>query len=272
MPPEKEALVDIEKLTNHWHPFNAECRAYARLKEVGKENLAVQCHGYVTLTDAQEKEIADRFGIDDWWEYSEGDKSHQGLPLWAIVKDLLVDEPDALTPRLARKMIRDLNELHRSGIIVNDIKEDAYIRATLVDLSRAITVPHISFDRSLGFDPDDLGPRNVWEDFSYLDEIFKDWNSAHEEGPKILARTLPDGERLVRLRSRPRDTYFDRFFDPTKFDWRNAGRRSRGRPRKADNDKKKNARVEKKRPKRAPEASRKPASRTSQKKNHCQDS
>lgn len=36
--------VDTELLTAQWHPFNAECCAYARLKEAEKEHLVVRCH------------------------------------------------------------------------------------------------------------------------------------------------------------------------------------------------------------------------------------
>lgn len=98
-------------------------------------------------------------------------------------------------------MIRDLEQLHRCGILVHDLKEDAYLGGKLVDLSKAITVPHMIFDTLLGTDLDYTARYEVLSDLSLLNGMFNDWNEDHENGPSIVCRPLPDGKACERLRS-----------------------------------------------------------------------
>lgn len=148
-------------------PFHAECRAFARLREVGRERLAVQVHGYVALTmtgDVLEKighamaktgkwsdeEVADPLGalyveepadgswclmgiLKDWISpphSEEADEDLQGLVLRGLASKF-------------RRMFADLKQIHKSGIVVTDVKIDQWVDGTLVDLSSAMTVPHM---------------------------------------------------------------------------------------------------------------------------------
>ena len=64
--------MDLERekaLMDYSDPFNAECRAFARLKELGREDLAVRVHGYVSLPLTKEmlKKIKSAMEKDDQW-------------------------------------------------------------------------------------------------------------------------------------------------------------------------------------------------------------
>lgn len=173
------------------------------LEEAGKEHLAVRCYGYTILTASQEKELADRFGIQSWWDddydIEPSDPQYDQGPRRAIVKDFVQsDRPFDLKD--APRMIRDLKQLHRLGIVVHDLNEDAYAGGKLIDFSKAITVPHIMFEIPLGRDLDYVGRSEVHGDLSLLGGRFDDWNEDHEDGPQILCRPLPDirlQERLI---------------------------------------------------------------------------
>ena len=71
------------------HPFNCESRAYARLKEVGKENVAVPCYGYIVLSEEQREDLRQKdLGHDwemDWGFYGK----YKERPFRALVKQFL---------------------------------------------------------------------------------------------------------------------------------------------------------------------------------------
>lgn len=50
-------------------PFNCECRAYGRLKQERREDLAVRLYGYILLTREQEEAVTVASG-EEWvdWE------------------------------------------------------------------------------------------------------------------------------------------------------------------------------------------------------------
>jgi hypothetical protein len=77
-PPKEEDIV------NKPEPFHSECRAFGRLKEVDRENLAVRCYEYIFLDQDQEALLSTKFGALDWNRREE----HEKLPLRALVKDL----------------------------------------------------------------------------------------------------------------------------------------------------------------------------------------
>ena len=54
-------------------PFNCECRAYGRLKQEAREDLAVRVYGYITLTREQEKAVTEASGEEwvDWEKHPE---------------------------------------------------------------------------------------------------------------------------------------------------------------------------------------------------------
>lgn len=224
--------VDDKLLTAQWHPFNAECRAYGRLCETGKERLAVRCHGYTLLTDSQEQELADRFGIQSWWDddydIDPSDPDYDQGPRRAMIKDF-IDFDQPFSPKDAPRMIRDLNQLHRCGIVVHDVKEDAYLGGKLADLSKAITVPHMMFSTPLGTDLDYLARYEVHSDLSLLGGMFSDWNEDHEDGPRIVCRPLPDGKVYEKLRSgkRSMNDIVNGCLNPREIDWRKFGSRPR---------------------------------------------
>lgn len=115
---------------------------------------------------------------------------------------------------------------HRCGIMVEDIKEDAYIEGVLIDFSHSKTIRHLAFDPKLGFDPYTVGQECAWADLGNMETMFYYWNKAEENTPKIRVRAIPDFSRLSRLRNKKFDeasleNY--KFFDPTEFDWRKFG-------------------------------------------------
>jgi hypothetical protein len=51
--------------TDYMDPFNCECRAYGRLKDENRGDLAVRAHGYLFLTAEQEAEVIERCSFVD---------------------------------------------------------------------------------------------------------------------------------------------------------------------------------------------------------------
>lgn len=191
------------------HPFHRECRAFARLKEVRKENLAVKCYGYLEFDAATEQALADQLGLDDWDRDPEFYPQWESQPLRAIVKEFLA--PDLEFSRQdATKMVCDLREIHRCGIIVNDIKYDAYVGRQLVDFSFAVTVPHVQFDKRFRYNHSE--PATPYDDFGGLEEAFRFWNYLHPSGRQIKVR--PGYEMEYRLRSCKVP------YEPQDFDWK----------------------------------------------------
>lgn len=134
----------------YYDPFNCECRAYGRLKEENREDLAVRAYGYLILSPDQQAEIAGKMGVRhsslisaSWGAHGE----HYGLPVRAIVKELVTDDfgedyPFAITEAQAPQVWSDLKGFHALGIRVGDIRENNYVRGKLVDLGRAWTMYH----------------------------------------------------------------------------------------------------------------------------------
>lgn len=222
----------ISLLDAQWHPFHAECRAYGRLKEAGKEHLAVGCYGYIRLTNDQKREIEGRFGIKTWWsdeynlesddpEWQEEMRQIEGRGLHALVKDLVEgDEP--FGPEHATTMVSNIRQLHRLGIMIHDLKEDAYVAGTLVDFSKAIVVPHVRFDPRFRGNPDVKARREVHDDLCGLLWMFREWNEEHEGSPPIACNPFQDMEEAVsRLRRGPltRDDFVKRAFNPLRVRW-----------------------------------------------------
>ncbi|KAG7291192.1 hypothetical protein NEMBOFW57_001204 [Staphylotrichum longicolle] len=135
---------------DYFDPFNCECRAYGRLQQESREDLAVRAHGYLMLTREQELEVAQRSGpINPGDEDDDDDDAFcrineplvSNRPVHAIVKDLVTDQ-DPFGPGQVDDMWDDLEGLHRLGILVRDIKVGNYLGGKLIDFSRAWTVPH----------------------------------------------------------------------------------------------------------------------------------
>lgn len=217
MPPWSQIQAQCE-------PFGRECRVFARLKEIDKEHLAARCYGYLVFDAAMERRLAHDFGLDDWGRDAKAHPEWENRPLHAIVKEFLPDVE--FTPKDVRSMISTVKELHRAGIVVDDIKYDAYVGTKLVDFSFAITMPHIRFDDRMGFNR--KFPVQAWADLCQLDRAFDHWNRLHKEGPAIWVRSMSNYRFTTRLRSwkagvkgEPRrEPWKPKTYDPREFDWR----------------------------------------------------
>ncbi|KAK3297424.1 kinetochore Sim4 complex subunit FTA2-domain-containing protein [Chaetomium fimeti] len=147
------SLANSQLYADYFDPFNCECRAYGRLKEENREDLAAKAYGYLLLTpeqeaglardvtgepspppDAEEDEPLDGQGFWRRWE------QHRGLPLRAIVKELV--PRGGLNPNLAQGMWADLKSLHSLGIFVGDTHGGNFMGGKLVDFSRSWTMYH----------------------------------------------------------------------------------------------------------------------------------
>jgi hypothetical protein len=107
------------------------------------------------LNSQQETEIAERTGGTEsspadmtdteveldgrnaWGRYEE----HRHLPVRAIVKDFVASH-NPFTPAQIPDMWKDLEDLHKLGILVRDIGVGNYMGGKLIDFSRAWVMPH----------------------------------------------------------------------------------------------------------------------------------
>ncbi|KAK4148866.1 kinetochore Sim4 complex subunit FTA2-domain-containing protein [Chaetomidium leptoderma] len=145
-------LASPQLWIDYFDPFRCECRAYGRLKEECREDIAVRAHGYLFLTPEQELEVAKRSTPiqpddaenDDPWGRAE-EPLVADRPVHAIVKDLATDN-NHFTRDQIDHLWRDLEDFHKLGILVRDVTVSNYIGGKLIDLSRAWTVPHPSLE------------------------------------------------------------------------------------------------------------------------------
>ncbi|GAW13635.1 hypothetical protein ANO14919_030220 [Xylariales sp. No.14919] len=139
--PTKQHLIDDIVVREQIDPFFAECRAFGRLAEDGKDDeLAIRCYGYVFLSEEVERRIADEFGIRDWNRLTE----HNKEPLRALVKDY-IPYISFDRPKSHARMRENLKQLNKMGIYHMDIRKENYLGGRLFDFSTAITTPHLSF-------------------------------------------------------------------------------------------------------------------------------
>jgi hypothetical protein len=152
------------------------CRAYGRLKEVDRKELVLRCHGHLMIGAAIESMNAEHFGIQEW------DRGAlDNGPIRAIVKDLLPRQ-DPFQPHMIRTMTRQLKELNSLGILVWDVKEDAYLGGTLVDFSQARSQPHVYLDWSAGFwSKEDVLKEGLTDYARFDDNVINEWNQAHDK-------------------------------------------------------------------------------------------
>ena len=149
----RERLVSVHDILCQNDPSHCECRAYGRLKEVGRKILAVRCHGYVLPTQDQEQDLA-KLCFNDWGRQD----ARRGRPIRAIVKEYFAnDGSGAFTFEMLPQMRRDILDLNRLGVVVWDVRADNYRAGQLVDFSQAHTVPHIELDwNSTVYDRDQI--------------------------------------------------------------------------------------------------------------------
>lgn len=178
-------------MCHYSEPFNAECRAFGRLQETGREALAVKCYGYVLLDEHHERVLMDRFN-DTYDEDtdtnihfngdgdvdSRDDVDFRSLfptmdgrkpPLRGIVKALGegFSEERGLSRTTARKLLGNTIKLQQLGIFNIDMHLGQLIDDNIVDFSTAITIPHFLTNP-------ELNPRlNAGELASMEEELFK---------------------------------------------------------------------------------------------------
>lgn len=153
-----ETREQLEVLAQYSEPFNAECRAFGRLKESGHEDLAITCYGYLLLDEAHERTLMDRFKLSfdgnmdmaGWYDDLRPRflcrRTGKPPPIRGILKGLgtagLVNDPPNLTVNQAKRILRDTIKLQQLGIISLDVRRDQLIDNRFCDFSVAITVPH----------------------------------------------------------------------------------------------------------------------------------
>ncbi|KAK3681818.1 kinetochore Sim4 complex subunit FTA2-domain-containing protein [Podospora appendiculata] len=240
-------------------PFFCECRAYGRLKETGREDLAARAHGYLSFVLTEEVRNLFNNAIAEHASPTQGDiLSVLGLsgdlaldPVFAIVKDWIDHPPyddvwdialaeSALYPR----MPRNLKALHKLGIVVRDINLGQYVNGVLVDLSSAWTAPHC-------FGPEtgirlrwEFLSQAAWDLYCFQTQVIDAYNGPYrrmlkkgELLPEVSFRVYSPPEMLGRLRPRPhrQQPYLpllgnqpwleNQFltemppFDPSRFNW-----------------------------------------------------
>ncbi len=144
---EENSLVPNDLLHAHMDPFFNECRAYGRLIDASQNGkIAVRCYGHMSIPADKEEELSQKFNIQAWdrpgEEYARPASRRQ--PFRAVVKDL-IREPVQLTPRVIKKMLKDLKTMRELGVFPMDVCARNYEGGLLVDMSIAITTPHFLF-------------------------------------------------------------------------------------------------------------------------------
>ncbi|KAJ8130526.1 hypothetical protein O1611_g3102 [Lasiodiplodia mahajangana] len=223
--------LSFEDQMNYFQPFPSECRAYGRLKEFGREDLAIPCHGYVILNKTHVDTLRKSYTDIEWYSYwglnlnRESDRNRQ---LQALVKDFVqIPEYDygenlrhTINPRTARKAIKDLKTLHQLGICSGDIHSGNFIFGKHVEFSYAWTAPHPFLTRRFGdkFEP-------LWryrDDTKGIDELIDTWNR-NRPGDQISIRCEPNWEYRYKLRRIRRDRIWDAWgVNPADFEYETA--------------------------------------------------
>ncbi|KAI0102547.1 kinetochore Sim4 complex subunit FTA2-domain-containing protein [Nemania sp. FL0031] len=227
--------VDLssEDKDNYFLPFMNECRAYGRLKEFGREDLAFACHGYVILTKTHVDTLRKLYSDDRWCDWGLDPNTEYGLgeKLHALVKEFIhipEDDPDkgyiakVINPRIAHKAIRDLKTLHHLGISSSDIHGNNFLLGKHVEFSCAWTAPHPCLTRRFG---DDYKPvQRYLKDTRELDKLIDRWNEECPNDP-IWVRCEPNEDYRLKLRTREDETVDTWGVNPVDFSYEKAQKR-----------------------------------------------
>ncbi|KAH6685449.1 hypothetical protein F5X68DRAFT_233194 [Plectosphaerella plurivora] len=150
--------------------FYNECRAYGRLKEANCEHLAGKAYGYVTFNGRDKRFYIAReacrllalhrlsiFGEEKMWDSTEWERRSPMVPYFGIVKEWLGDpemrssalgsfnlkEKDRnATAKDMPRMLRELHQLHKIGIVHRNLSIYNYMAGRLCSFSSAWTIPH----------------------------------------------------------------------------------------------------------------------------------
>ncbi len=173
----EDCLATVKDVLNHNDPFHCECRAYGRLKEVAREDLAGRCYGYLMLDRATERQLAIR-GFEDW---SRCDILKH--PLRCIVKELLPEaiKMPAFTFESLPQMRKDLQDLHAYGVVVWDLHSGNYLDRRIVDFSQAKTVPHFELSWNANLFSRKWAIDCCARDYAGFDGVIAEWNEDHPQ-------------------------------------------------------------------------------------------
>ncbi|OBS28481.1 hypothetical protein FPOA_02418 [Fusarium poae] len=258
--PQPQAVMDA--LRDQTTPFYNECRVYGRLKELGREDLAIKSHGYlrVYLTTKFQQQWDDAIKL---FHPNSPAGQHRcellrllehpdmSVPVYAIVKDWIQDHrTDGIPPtnqEKARqikhipKMLRNLHNLHKCGIVVRDLKEQQYYDGQIGDFSHAWTVPHLLAPGN-GIRPDwAWKSMAAWDLHCFQRDIINQWtrtalsshpplkpptvtawrNGQHRYG--LRSRDVVQGPQLPLLKYDDTNDFemnYDPPFDPSSFNWK----------------------------------------------------
>ncbi|KAL6357074.1 hypothetical protein LRP88_10692 [Fusarium phalaenopsidis] len=199
----------------HFTPFENEGRAFGRLKELGREHLAVKTYGYVVIpvTEAFTQKLR---RLESKYERTYKIRKHERdtTPFMGIVKgwvdrvahDLSItgEEEKAAYDELWQvrhfpRMLRDLHELHEIGIVARDLGIWQYLDGVLVDLSLAWTMPH-PFGPGRGWKLRwTFQSCAAWDLYSFQVNVIDDWR---REAAKY--RRAASGGDLPKLKAAPK--------------------------------------------------------------------
>ncbi len=232
---------------NYSEPFSAECRAFGRLQEAGREDLAVPCFGYILLDEQHERALEDQFR-DVPRVYINFDGSAEPIfepdlrsrflgrdgrkpPIRGIVKALGTTD-ETLRAKDARRILRDMIGLQQLGIINLDPQYWQFVSDKFCDFSTAITTPHYVTSPELNpsIAPEWI-PRMEHDTFLYsindfwaFDRMVLRWNDEHDNPKdKLSISTFPGGNGCrvrYNLRGTPVGECVYSFVDPRRYDWR----------------------------------------------------
>ncbi|KAF7549940.1 hypothetical protein G7Z17_g6076 [Cylindrodendrum hubeiense] len=230
-------LAEMSAFYNFSEPFSAECRAFGRLEEVGRRDLAIRCYGYIFLDEKHERALQDLMNLDLEGnnEYPTDDlrsrfvgKNGRAPPVRCIVKEFGRADED-LRNGSARRILRDVVQLQQLGIIHIDVGHRQLINGKLADFSTAMTTPHYIINAemnpllkpagiaALEFETFQFSINDYW----YFDEMILEWNEEHED-PKdqvsVFAFSYGQGwRRRYNLRRTPNRDRVYSLVDPRKF-------------------------------------------------------
>lgn len=151
------------------------------------------------------------------------DENGRVPPIRGIVKEF-GQRDENLTTVGARKLLSDIINLHRLGIINLDVAHRQVISGKLSDFSTAITIPHfqtspelnpnLSHDQisAMEFETFQLSSNDYWCFDEMIEEI--NWDKRQKK-KKIEVYALPDTQTRYVLRNKP-PTRFYTLVDPRK--------------------------------------------------------
>ncbi|KAM0432228.1 hypothetical protein ACHAPT_004766 [Fusarium lateritium] len=212
------SVDEADEFESHFIPFDQECRAFGRLKEVDREHLAVKVYGYVSVKVDEAFEAKMHYALS---KSPTGPKKAAAVFLTGsfeikgIVKDWV--EPatyegyTALVPYAIdslisyphfRRMLEGLHEIHRCGIVVRDMSISQYVNGVLVDFSMAWTMPH-PFGPGRGMEPSwTFQSLAAWDLVCFQTKVIDWWNELRHHLPakqrKCPLQAHPDSEGLAR--------------------------------------------------------------------------